>query len=223
MDADLQDPPRVCLELIEKWEEGFEVVYAQRRSRQDNLFKKMSARAFYWVLGKLSEIEIPPNTGDFRLIDRRVVDVLGEFREHNRFLRGLVSYVGFKQIAVQFDRDPRYSGKTSYPLGKMLQFAADGILSFSSFPLKLVSRMGYVFSLLSFAGIFYALFVKIAAPKTVVPGWTFVVIAIFLVGGIQFIVLGLLGSYISRIFTESQNRPLYIVESVIRNESKDNH
>lgn len=214
MDSDLQDPPRVSLELIDKWEEGYDVVYAQRRTRKDSFFKKTSATAFYWTLQKLAEVSIPRDTGDFRLIDRRVVDALGQFREHNRFLRGLVSYVGFRQTAVLFDRDERHAGTTSYPLSKMLKFAADGILSFSAFPLKLMSRLGYAISALSFIGILYAIIVKIFDPHTVVPGWTFIVIAILLVGGMQLIMLGLLGSYISRIYTESQNRPLYIIASI---------
>jgi glycosyltransferase involved in cell wall biosynthesis len=214
MDSDLQDPPAVSLELIKKWEEGFEVVYAQRRTRKDSLFKRASASAFYWLLAKLAEINIPRDTGDFRLIDRKVIDALAQFREHNRFLRGLVSYVGFRQAGVMFDRDERFAGTTSYPLKKMLKFAADGIFSFSTFPLKLVSRLGYFISTISFLGIIYAILVKILDPHTVVPGWTFIVIAILLVGGIQLIILGLLGSYISRIYTESQNRPLYIVESI---------
>jgi glycosyltransferase involved in cell wall biosynthesis len=214
MDSDLQDPPSVSLKLIEKWEEGYEVVYAQRRTRKDSLFKKTTASLFYWTLQKLADIDIPRNTGDFRLIDRKVVNVLGDFREHNRFLRGLVSYVGFNQAAVLFDRDERHAGETSYPLSKMLQFASDGILSFSAFPLKLISRVGYVISALSFFGILYALILKIFDYGAVVPGWTFIVIAILLVGGMQLIMLGVLGSYIGRIYTESQNRPLYIVESI---------
>lgn len=220
MDSDMQDPPRVSLELIQKWEEGYDVVYAQRRSRKDTAFKRITASGFYWTLQKLAEIDIPRNTGDFRLIDRKVVDALGQFHEHNRFLRGLVSYVGFKQTAVLFDRDERHSGTTSYPLRKMIKFAGDGILSFSVFPLKLISRIGYTISALSFLGIIYALLVKVIDPGAVVPGWTFIVIAILLVGGMQLIMLGVLGSYIGRIYTESQNRPLYIVESIVGNRSK---
>jgi dolichol-phosphate mannosyltransferase len=214
MDSDLQDPPSVSLKLIEQWEAGSDVVYAQRRTRQDGWFKKVTASIFYWLLQKLAEIDIPRNTGDFRLIDRRVVDALNQFREHNRFLRGLVTYVGFKQTAVLFDRDKRHAGETSYPLKKMFKFAGDGILSFSVFPLKLMSRLGYIISGLSFLGIIYALVVKMVDPSTVVPGWTFIVIAILLVGGMQLIMLGILGSYIGRIYTESQNRPLYIIESI---------
>lgn len=214
MDSDMQDPPAVSLELIEKWEEGYDVVYAQRRTRKDTFFKKVSANLFYIVLDKLADIKIPRNTGDFRLIDARVATELKKFREHNRFLRGMVSYVGFKQIAVQFDRDERHAGETGYPLKKMIKFASDGILSFSAFPLKLISRVGYTISTLSFLGIIYALAVKVVNPKTVVPGWTFITIAILLVGGMQLIMLGVLGSYLGRVYTESQSRPLYIIESI---------
>ena len=214
MDSDMQDPPAVSLELLDAWEAGNDVVYAQRRTRKDSFFKKLTASWFYILLDKLADIQIPRNTGDFRLIDKRVVEELKKFKEHNRFLRGMVSYVGFKQVAVQFDRDERNSGETGYPFKKMLSFAADGIFSFSVFPLKLISRVGYIISSLSFLGIIYAIVVKIVDPKTVVSGWTFTVIAILLVGGVQLIMLGVLGSYLGRVYTEAQDRPLYIIESV---------
>lgn len=214
MDSDMQDPPEVSLELIEKWEQGFDVVFAQRRTRKDTVFKRLTANVFYRLLRQLADIDIPRNTGDFRLVDRKVVDALNQFREHNRFLRGLVSYVGFKQTAVLFDRHKRHAGTTGYPLKKMVKFAADGILGFSWAPLKLITRVGYFMALLSFIGILYALGVKIFAPDTAVLGWTFIVIAILFIGGIQTIMLGVLGSYIGRIYTEVQDRPLYIVESV---------
>ena len=214
MDSDMQDPPRVSLELIKKWEEGFDVVYAQRRTRKDSFFKRLTANVFYWVLWRIADIQIPRNTGDFRLVDRKVVDVLKQFREHNRFLRGMVSYVGFSQAAVLFDRDKRHAGVTGYPIKKMLKFASDGILGFSWAPLKLIGRLGYFFSALSFLGIIYAVVKKFFYSGEVVSGWTFTVIAILLIGGIQMIMLGVLGSYIGRIYTEVQGRPLYIVESV---------
>jgi dolichol-phosphate mannosyltransferase len=214
MDSDMQDPPAVSLELLERWEEGYDVVYAQRRSRQDTAFKRFTARGFYWLLRRLADIDIPENTGDFRLLDRKVVDELRKYREHNRFLRGLVSYVGFRQTAVLFDRDARHAGTTGYPLRKMLRFAADGILGFSAAPLKLVARIGYSISALSLFGILYVLGVKLLSPESAVPGWAFMTIAMFFLGGIQITMLGLLGSYIGRIYTESQGRPLYGVASV---------
>jgi glycosyltransferase involved in cell wall biosynthesis len=213
MDSDLQDPPRVSLELIERWEQGWDVVYAQRRSRKDTFFKKATARSFYWVLRKLADIDIPENTGDFRLLDRKVVDELRRYREHNRFLRGLISYIGFRQTAVQFDRDKRHAGVTGYPLRKMLRFAADGILGFSVAPLRLITRLGYFISLLAFLGIGYAVLVKLLVPETAVPGWAFIASSMFLLGGIQLIMLGMLGSYVGRIYTEAQGRPLYSVAS----------
>lgn len=216
MDSDMQDPPRVSFELIDKWQEGYDVVYAQRRSRKDTFFKKLTADLFYRTLQRLADIDIPRNTGDFRLMDRKVVDEIKRFKEHNRFLRGMVSYVGFKQIAVQFDRDERHAGETGYPLKKMLKFAADGIFSFSSAPLKLISNVGYTIAGLSFLGILYAVVVKIVDPSRVVPGWTFIVISILFIGGIQLIMLGVLGSYIGRIYTEAQNRPLYMINEIHR-------
>ncbi len=215
MDSDMQDPPRVCLELIQKWEEGWDVAYAQRRTRKDTLFKRVTANVFYRTLALLADIDIPRNTGDFRIMDRAVVDQMVAMREHKRFLRGMVSYVGFKQTAVPFDRDERHAGETGYPLKKMLSFATDGILSFSVVPLMLISRVGFFFSALAFIGIIYALLSRILLPDVVVEGWTFVVISILGVGGIQLIMLGVLGSYIGRIYTEAQGRPLYIVRSVM--------
>ena len=218
MDSDMQDPPAVSLDLIKKWEAGYDVVYAQRRSRKDTFFKKITASLFYRTLQKLAEIDIPRNTGDFRLIDRKVINEMKRFKEHNRFLRGMVSFIGFKQTAVQFDRDERYSGETGYPLRKMIKFAADGILSFSSAPLKLISSIGYWVALLSFLGIIYAIIMKIFFPQITIEGWTFIVIAILFIGGVQMIMLGVLGSYIGRIYTESQNRPLYMIQKVYSND-----
>lgn len=214
MDSDLQDPPRVSLELIDKWEEGFDVVYAQRRTRKDSFFKKLSADLFYRVLQKLADIDIPRNTGDFRLIDRKVLHEMKRFKEHNRFLRGMISYIGFKQTPVLFDRDPRFAGESGYSLKKLLQLAKDGIFGFSSAPLKFISRLGYFIASLSVVGILYALFYKIFYPGAVVEGWTFIVISIFFIGGIQLVMLGVLGSYIGRIYTEVQDRPLYSVDDV---------
>ncbi len=219
MDSDMQDPPAVSLELIKKWEAGYDVAYAQRRSRKDTWFKKMTASMFYKFLQSVADINIPRNTGDFRLIDRKVADELKKYKEHDRFLRGLVSYIGFKQIAVEFDRDERHAGVTGYPFKKMIKLATDGILGFSSAPLKLISRLGYLMAVFSFIAILYTLGVKLFSPETVVEGWTFIVISIFIVGGIQLIMLGVLGGYIGRIYTEAQNRPLYGVRLVYKNKS----
>jgi glycosyltransferase involved in cell wall biosynthesis len=214
MDADMQDPPRVSLELIERWEQGYDVVYAQRRSRQDTAFKKATARLFYAFIRRVAEIDIPENTGDFRLLDRKVVRELSHFREHDRFLRGLVSYVGFRQVAVPFDRDARHAGTTGYPLRRMLRFAADGVVGFSAAPLRLISRLGFLISLLSVLGLVYTVGVKLFRPEIAVPGWAFLASATFFLGGVQFVMLGVLGSYIGRIYTEVKARPLYSIASI---------
>jgi glycosyltransferase involved in cell wall biosynthesis len=211
MDTDLQDPPAVCLELVERWQDGADVVYAQRRTRTDTLFKRASADVFYRLLARASSIEIPRNTGDFRLMDRKVVEEIGRYREHNRFLRGLVSYVGFRQEAVLFDRDARYAGSTGYPLKKMIRFAGDGIFSFSTLPLTVISRVGFIFSFLSVLGALYALVVRLATPENAVPGWAFLAIVLLLIGGVQITMLGILGGYLGRVYKEVQNRPLYAV------------
>ena len=219
MDSDMQDPPAVSLELVSKWEEGFDVVYAQRRSRKDTFFKKLTANLFYRTLEKLSDISIPRNTGDFRLLDRKVVDELNKFKEHDRFLRGIVSYIGFKQIAVQFDREERYAGVTGYPLKKMLKFAADGITSFSTAPLRVIRQVGFITAGVSFLGAIYALVVKLFFPSVAVEGWAFIVISILFIGGIQIVMLGVLGSYIGRIYTEVKDRPLYGIAKIYKKES----
>lgn len=221
LDSDMQDPPEICLELIDRWEEGYDVVYAQRRTRKDTVFKRWTAAAFYRLLGRVADVDIPPNTGDFRLMDRRVVEEVNKYREHDRFLRGMVSHVGFTQVAVQFDRDERFAGTTGYPLRKMLKLAADGILGFSTFPLTLISRIGFGVAGLSICGVLYAMYMKIFVPAAVVEGWTFIVISILFMGGLQLIMLGILGGYIGRIYTEVQDRPLYSVREVRGRSSHD--
>lgn len=223
MDSDLQDPPAVSRDLLERWESGYDVVYAQRRTRQDTAFKKVTAAVFYKVLQKVSEIDIPPNTGDFRLLDRRVVDEIKKFREHDRFIRGMVSYVGFRQVAVQFDRDERFAGVTGYPLSKMLKLAADGILGFSTFPLTVIARIGFAAAGLSLVGVLYALYMKLFVPGAVIQGWTFIVIAVLFMGGLQLMMLGILGGYVGRIYKQVQNRPLYGVRNVYASDPATRH
>lgn len=216
MDADLQDPPEVSLELIREWQDGWDVVYAQRRTRRDGAFKRVTADVFYRVVGAMSTVEIPRNTGDFRLIDRAVADQLRRYGEHSRFLRGMISEIGFKQKGVLFDRDARHSGTTGYPLRKMIAFAIDGITSFSAKPLRLISRAGLVVSFLALLGILYAVGTRIFFPERVVAGWTFIVTAIFLVGGLQLMLMGIVGTYVGRIYDEVKGRPLYGVQEVFR-------
>jgi len=210
MDADLQDPPAVSLELIKAWEDGAEIAYAQRVSRNDKASKRLAAHAYYRVLRRLSDVDIPADTGDFRLMDRRVVDEVNAMREPHRFLRGMVAFVGFNQVGVPFERDARYAGESKYPLRKMIQLAADGIISFSTVPLRLILATGYAFSGLAFIGIIYAVLMKFFAPEITVEGWTFMVISVLLMGGVQLIMLGIIGAYVGRIYTSSQGRPLYI-------------
>lgn len=215
MDTDLQDPPLVSLDLINKWEQGSDVVYAQRKSRKDSVFKKLTAHFFYRTLNALTDIHIPKDTGDFRLIDRKVVEALKKFKERNRFLRGMVSFVGFKQTAVLFDRNPRFAGKTGYPLKKMIKFAIDGITGFSTAPLKLITRFGFLVSFFSFLLMIYAIYQRIANPDITVSGWAMLIVAITFIGGVQMIMLGILGEYIGRIYIEVQERPMYLVKEVI--------
>jgi dolichol-phosphate mannosyltransferase len=211
MDTDLQDPPRVSLEMIAMWEGGVDVVYAQRRSRRDTLFKRSTAYAFYWVLDRLASIEIPRNVGDFRLMDRRVVAEVGRYREHDRFLRGIVAHVGFRQEALLFDRDPRFAGSSGYPLRTMLRFAASGILGFSTAPLRMISRAGVLISGLSVLMAAYVLWVRLVSPQDAVPGWAFLGVGMFLLSGLQLIMMGVIGSYLGRVYVEAQDRPLYSV------------
>jgi dolichol-phosphate mannosyltransferase len=215
MDTDLQDPPEASLKLVEKWQEGFDVVYAQREQRSDGALKKLTAYIFYRTLDILSEVKIPKDTGDFRLLDRKVVLEMRKFRETNRFMRGLTSYVGFKQTAVLFNRDKRFAGETHYTFTKMFKLAFDGITSFSTVPLKLITQFGFYVSIISFIGIIYALVVRIFYPEMTVQGTTFAVISVLFMGGVQMVMLGILGEYVGRIYQEVQQRPLYIVSSVL--------
>lgn len=221
MDSDLQDPPAVSLDLIREWEAGYDVVYAQRRTRKDSAFKKFTADIYYRTLSALSDIEIPRNTGDFRLIDAKVAAQLRRYREHDRFLRGLFSDIGYRQTAVKFDRDARHSGESGYPLRTMLKFAADGIMGFSSRPLQLISHLGIGIAGLAVLGIVYALVARIWFPENIVQGWAFTIIAILFVGGLQLVMTGIIGSYIGRIYTEVKNRPLYGVQASYGTAARD--
>lgn len=220
MDTDLQDPPAVSLQLIEAWEGGGEIVYAQRRSRKDTTFKRLTAASYYRLLRKFADVEIPVDTGDFRLLDRRAADELRGFRERNRFVRGIVASMGFNQVAVPFDRDERVAGETNYPLPRMARLAVDGITSFSAVPLKFITRIGFATVLLSMLGIVYALVLRLFFPAISVPGWTLLMIVVLFLGGIQILSLGVIGSYVGRIYSQVQQRPLYIVRDVVAHDDK---
>ncbi|MEA5533097.1 glycosyltransferase family 2 protein [Crocosphaera sp. XPORK-15E] len=211
IDADLQDPPEVIEEMIDKWYQGYDVAYGVRTDRQgETPFKLWSAKLFYRLMNRLSDVPIPLDTGDFRLMDRRVVEALKIMPERDRFLRGMVSWVGFSQIAVPYQRSPRLAGVSKYPLFKMIRFAIDGILSFSLVPLRLAIWAGLLAFALSLIGIIYALFVRLFTLSWV-PGWTLSFIAILFIGGIQLVFLGVIGEYIGRIYREDKRRPLYLV------------
>lgn len=223
MDTDLQDPPPVSLELIQAWEGGGEVVYAQRRSRKDGGFKRFTAHLYYRLLRRFTEVDIPLDTGDFRLLDRRAADELRNHRERNRFVRGLVASIGFRQVAVPFDRDERMSGETSYPLPKMVRLAADGITSFSTVPLRMITKLGFATVIIALLGIVYALAMRIFLPEISVPGWTLLMIMVLLLGGVQILSLGVIGSYLGRVYTQVQDRPLYIVRGVVERNNSEHH
>ena len=211
IDADLQDPPEVIGDMVAKWREGFHVVYGQRTDRPgETRFKLATARAFYRLINRLSEVPIPLDTGDFRLMDRAVVDALKRMREKHRLLRAMTSWVGFQQAAVPYKRAERFAGDSKYPLRKMLALALDGIVSFSAVPLKIVTTVGFAFSAVALLGIFYAVGLRLFTDNWV-PGWTLIFIAVMLIGGLQFIFLGVMGEYIGRIYSEAKDRPLFLV------------
>jgi len=213
IDGDLQDPPEVIPELYEKHKSGYDVVYARRSERKgETWFKRSTAKLFYRVLRRSTAIDIPLDTGDFRLIDRKVVDALKKMPEQNKFLRGQIAWLGFRQGEVLFSRDKRRYGKTGYPLSKMLRFAMDGITAFSDRPLKLVTAMGFAISFLSFAIIVYAMYSHFVLLRTIT-GWTSLIISSTFIGGVQLLSIGIIGEYISRMNKNILNRPLYVVES----------
>ena len=215
IDADLQDPPEVVHQMIAKWREGYDVVYGTRTDRPgESAFKLATARSFYRVLNRLSDVPIPLDTGDFRLMSRAVVDTLKAMPERDRFVRGMVSWVGFKQVALPYRRAERFAGVSKYPLRKMLRFATDGILSFSIKPLQMSITLGLLAAALSMAGIGYALFLRIFT-NIWVEGWTALMIAVLFIGGVQLICVGILGEYIGRIYNEVKRRPLYVVQELI--------
>ncbi|MCG9968238.1 glycosyltransferase family 2 protein [Pelotomaculum terephthalicicum JT] len=213
IDADLQDPPELIPLMIDKWKEGYEVVYAQRSKRKgETLFKKWTAALFYRTLRALTEVNIPLDTGDFRLIDRKVCDAMRGVREKNRFVRGLVSWVGFRSTAVEYVREERFAGETKYPLKKMLRFSMDGIASFSHKPLKLAAYLGFMISFASFIYLVVSLAQGLFNTGAAA-GWSSLIACLLLTDGVILIVLGILGEYVGRIYDETRNRPLYILRN----------
>jgi len=211
IDADLQDPPEVILDLIEKWKEGYEVVYATRSKREgESWFKLFSASAFYRLIQRITDINLPRDTGDFRLLDRKVVDVMGGMREKHRFLRGMSVWVGFRQIGVEYERAERVAGVTKYPLKKMFRLASDAITGFSYFPLQLATYLGFFAAGLSLLAALFVIILRLTGSQ-LLSGQALTLIAVLFLGGVQLISLGLLGEYIGRLYDESKDRPLYIV------------
>jgi polyisoprenyl-phosphate glycosyltransferase len=212
IDGDLQDPPELIPELYNKLQDGYEVVYAKRASRKgESWFKKLTARVFYRMMKRITSINIPVDTGDFRIIDRKIVEQLKLMPERNKFLRGQIAWLGFRQTYVEFVRDERKFGETGYPFSKMLRFAIDGITGFSDKPLELVTRMGLIFSCFAFVVIVYAIYSHFVLDQTIT-GWTSLIISAMFLGGIQLLSIGIIGEYISRINNQVRERPLYIIE-----------
>ncbi|MFN2601804.1 MAG: glycosyltransferase family 2 protein [Gemmatimonadaceae bacterium] len=212
IDADLQDPPEMIIEMMKKWREGYEVVYAQKRSRMgDSAVRRNVYKLYYRILGKLTKVEVPPDTGDFCLMDRKIVDLLNEMPERNRYVRGLRAWLGFRQTAILFDRPPRYAGETKYPFSAMIGLAVDGILALSKAPLRLAMYMGFFVSLASFLlGVFFAI-QQLTGTAHAARGWASTIVVVLFLGGVQLICIGVIGEFIGRIYDEVKQRPLYIV------------
>lgn len=211
MDGDLQDPPELIPEFCQRWGGGHDVVYAIRKNRKENIFLRSCYSLSYAVIRKIADITIPPNAGDFCLMSRRVVDTITRMPERNRYLRGLRAWAGFRQVGLAYERDRRFTGKSKYSLMKLVKLAVDGMTSFSHFPLRLCGYLGYSMSFLSFLGFIVALVARLTIKDAPI-GWFSTIVSIFFLGGIQLIMLSVVGSYIGRIYTEVQQRPLYVVK-----------
>ena len=215
IDADLQDPPEVILDLIAKWKEGYEVVYAVRAKRKgESFFKSFTASLFYRIIYRITDVDMPVDAGDFRLMGRKVVETMRTMREKHRFMRGLSSWVGFKQTGVEYVREERFAGATHYPFRKMLRLALDGITSFSYFPLQLATYLGFITAGLSLLGIILVIFLRLYGHNALYGQATTLVMVLFL-GGVQLIFLGIIGEYLGRIYDEVKGRPLYIVSDAV--------
>jgi glycosyltransferase involved in cell wall biosynthesis len=213
MDGDLQHPPEVVPDLVARWREGYEVVFAVMRERTEGWLKRTTARSYYRILRRMSDVDVPEAAGDFRLVDRGALDAFREMRERNRYVRGMFSWIGFRQIGVPYECPPRFAGKSKYTFGRMLKLGRDGIVSFSNLPLQLVLNLGFAVSAASFIVGIAAIVVK-AAGLFVVPGWASIVVIVSFMGGIQLIVLGVIGEYVARVYDEVKHRPLYVVHNL---------
>lgn len=222
IDADLQDPPEVILDMLNKWREGYQVVYGKRLKREgESVFKKATAKVFYRLLARLTEFDIPVDAGDFRLIDRKVCDALNKLDEKNRYVRGIISWLGFNTTYVEFVREKRYAGKTKYPLKKMIKFATDAVVSFSYKPLRATSYLGLFLSGVSFIYLIVMLFLKLFNVMNTVQGWTSLVAISLFFNGIVLLFLGIMGEYVGRIYDEVKARPLYVVNEFVNFNGKE--
>lgn len=222
IDADLQDPPEVILDMLNKWREGYQVVYGKRLKREgESVFKKATAKVFYRLLARLTEFDIPVDAGDFRLIDRKVCDALNKLDEKNRYVRGIISWLGFNTTYVEFVREKRYAGKTKYPLRKMIKFATDAVVSFSYKPLRATSYLGLFLSGVSFIYLIVMLFLKLFNVMNTVQGWTSLVAISLFFNGIVLLFLGIMGEYVGRIYDEVKARPLYVVNEFVNFNGKE--
>lgn len=212
IDDDLQDPPELIREMLDLWRAGNKVVYGVRAAREgESLFKRTSAKLFYRLIRRLSDTELPLDSGDFRLMDRVVVDALSGMREESRYVRGMVSWLGFRQAPLSYERDARFAGKGHYTLPRLMKLSFDGIFSFTSRPLALSTQFGMVLTALSAVAALAIVTERLLSPTPVAPGWTSVIVAVLFMGGVQLVSIGVLGAYVSRIFYESKKRPLYVV------------
>uniref|UniRef100_UPI0030D9EF88 glycosyltransferase family 2 protein n=1 Tax=Calothrix sp. NIES-2100 TaxID=1954172 RepID=UPI0030D9EF88 len=215
LDADLQDPPELIPEMIEKWRQGYHIVYAQRtKRRKEGWFKRFTAYAFYRILKQLADVDIPTDTGDFCLLDRQVVDILNSMPERNRYLRGLRSWVGFRQTSVQFQRDPRFAGEVKYTFRKSLALAINGLVSFSRVPLQLSTYVGLLSAIVAILMAILVIYWRIFTPHSPLTGFTIILVAIFFIGSVQLVSIGILGEYIGRIYEEVKGRPLYTLAEI---------
>jgi len=216
IDSDLQDPPELIPKMIDLWRQGYKVVYGVRSYRDgESHFKLWTAKLFYRLINCLSDVSIPLDTGDFRLQDRCIVDAFAQMPERHRLLRGMSSWIGFSQIGISYERTQRLAGTTKYPLKKMITLAMDGIVSFSTFPLKFVTIIGFFSALMAFIGILYTLFIRLFT-RSWVQGWAISFVGMLLIAGVQLLCLGILGEYIGRIYTESKQRPLFLIKEQLQ-------
>ena len=216
IDADLQDPPELIPDMIKLWKDGNKIIYGKRKKRKgESIFKLSSAKLFYKTLNMLADVEIPRDTGDFRLVDKEAINVINAMPEHNKFLRGLWSWTGFKQVPFEYEREKRFAGKTKYPFRKMMKLAQDGIIGFSTKPLKIVGALGFFSIIISIVILIYSLLSYILKLNNLEPGWTSIMVTVTLFSGVQLVSLWVISEYIGRIYDESKSRPQYIINKII--------